>query len=129
VYALTAGFLARALVKQLMSSRRDALQRRSRAGQRGRHSQTLLRARHTERLEAEEPARHGQALLARYAEMVEGSRLVRRVRWNCKVSGQEWGEASVVSLPELRSRSYHERLGGLRSIGWFLGFVASGRRT
>jgi hypothetical protein len=61
--------------------------------------------------------------------MVEGSRLVRRVRWNWKVSGQEWEEASTVSLPELRSRSYHERLGGLRSTGWFPGFAASGRRT
>jgi hypothetical protein len=70
VYALTAGFLARALVEQLMSSRRDALRRRSRAGQRGRRSQTLLRARHAKRLEAEEPARRGQALLVRYAKMV-----------------------------------------------------------
>lgn len=120
MYALTAHSLARALVKQLISSRRDALRRRSRAGQWGRHIQTLLRARHAERLEAEEPARHGQALLVRYTEMVEGSRLVRQVRWNCKVSGQEWEVASAGSPPELHSRSYHERLGGLRSTGCFL---------
>jgi hypothetical protein len=25
-----------------------------------------------------------------YTEMVEGSRLVYRAYWNCKVSGQEW---------------------------------------
>jgi hypothetical protein len=112
-----------------MSSCHNTLRRRSRTSQWGRHGQTLLRARHAERLEAEEPACHGQAPLAQYAEMVEGSRLVRRVSWNCRVSGQEWEEASAILLPELRSRSYHERLGGLRSIGWFLGFVASGQRT
>lgn len=45
-----------------MNSHRDALRRGSCAGQRARHSQTLLLVRHAERLEVQEPGRHSQAL-------------------------------------------------------------------
>jgi hypothetical protein len=45
--------------------------------------------------------------------MVEGLELACRVCWDYYVLGREWEEALAVLLPELRSRSYYERLGGL----------------
>jgi hypothetical protein len=107
MYALMVGFLAQALVKQLVSSHYNALRRRSC------NSQSLLCTRHTKRLEAEEPSRHGQALLMQYTKIIKGSELARRVCWDYKVSGREWKEASAILLPKLCSRLYHERLGGL----------------